>query len=87
MCCPLPSVVVTVTMSEPGTGGYPYGPYLREIPTNPLNNKASFLVLADDAELPGEGTDEHGWVFHPASMTLLADSPGTDDDGKNFIDY
>jgi general secretion pathway protein G len=70
-----------------GTDGYRFGPYLREVPTNPINGKSSVDVLADDATIPAEGDNSHGWIYHPASMTILADSPGADENGKRYIDY
>ena len=75
------------TTAAPGTAGFPFGPYLREVPPNPLNGKNSILVLADGAPFPATGKDATGWVYQPSTDTFRADSPGKDDTGKNYFDY
>jgi general secretion pathway protein G len=71
----------------PGTAGYEYGPYLREVPTNPVNGKSSVQVLADADPFPDAADDSHGWVYKPATMTIKADCPGADSDGNTYFDY
>lgn len=73
--------------ATPGTAGFTFGPYLREIPVNPLNGKSNIVVLADGAALPAGGTDAAGWIYQPSTDTFRADSPGQDDTGKNYFDY
>jgi len=73
--------------AEPGTDGYNYGPYMREIAANPVNGKAAVLVLADDAAFPGAATNDYGYVYQPATLQFKADSAGTDDSGRDFFDY
>lgn len=68
-------------------GAHHYGPYLREMPINPLNGKNSVLIVPDGATLPTAGDDTCGWIYQPSTLTFMADSPGADDSGKNFIDY
>jgi len=73
--------------NEPGTPGFDYGPYLREIPPNPINGKNSVQVMGDDEQFPVEGDDSHGWVYQPAAMLFKGDCPGADDKGKSYFDY
>ena len=73
--------------AAPGTAGYDHGPYLREIPPNPVNGKNTVQIIADGASFPSAGDDSHGWVYKPATLQIRADSPGTDDDGKLYFDY
>lgn len=77
----------TSKTAQPGTPGYDYGPYLREVPTNPLNGKRSVQIIADGAALPVAGDDTHGWVFQPATQLYKSDSPGTDDKAKLYFEY
>ncbi len=70
-----------------GDAGHPFGPYMREIPENPVNGRTSVLILGDAAQVPNSPPDTHGWVYQPATMTLKADCPGTDDKGKAYFDY
>ena len=78
------AVAATAT---PGTAGFAFGPYLREVPPNPLNGKNSIQVVADGAGFPAAGTDSNGWIYQPSTDTFRADSPGKDDTGKNYFDY
>lgn len=73
--------------AEPGTDGFPLGPYLSRMPPNPLNEKATVQVIANTAALPSAGDDSHGWIYHAATLTFKADSPGADDGGTKFIEY
>jgi prepilin-type N-terminal cleavage/methylation domain-containing protein len=71
--------------AAPGTAGYPFGPYLREIPVNPLNSKNSVRVVAAGDSVAPADTD--GWIYQPANMLFKADSTGADDNGVAFSDY
>jgi general secretion pathway protein G len=73
--------------AEPGTPGYDFGPYLREIAPNPINGKSSVQVVADNEAFPAAGDDSHGWVYQPATLLFKADNPGQDEDGRLFFSY
>lgn len=73
--------------AAPGTAGYDYGPYLREVPTNPVNGKSTVDVIADGGAFPAAGDDSHGWVYQPAEMLFKADCPGQDDKGRAYFGY
>ncbi len=79
--------------AAPGTDGYRFGPYLREIPENPLNGKTSVQIVSDDQDMPAEGAmpeaadDSHGWIYKPSALSFRADSTGVDTDGKSYYDY
>ncbi|MFA6133716.1 MAG: type II secretion system protein [Phycisphaerae bacterium] len=70
-----------------GTAGYPYGPYLREIPANPVNGKKTVEIIPDGGSLPGAADDSHGWVYQPSIDRLKADSQGSDNAGVAFFSY
>ena len=73
--------------AEPGTPGFEHGPYLRKMPENPVNGKNTVQVIANNEDFPVAGNDSHGWIYKPATLTLKADSPGTDDNGKSYFSY
>jgi general secretion pathway protein G len=73
--------------ADPGTPGFDFGPYLREVPSNPVNGKTSVQVLGDGAAFPAAGDDSHGWIYHPATLRFKADSPGADDKGVLYFGY
>lgn len=70
-----------------GTAGFPYGPYMQVIPVNPRSDKSTVQIIGDAEAMPATGDDSHGWIYKPAAVSFKADSPGTDDTGKAFIDY
>ena len=74
-------------VADPGTAGYPFGPYLREIPLNPLNNKSTVEIVPDNGTLPAAPDNSHGWIYQPFTSTLLADCPGADDSGELYFNY
>ena len=69
------------------TTGQKFGPYLREVPTNPVNGMSTILVIADGAMFPTGASNQFGWVYQPSSESFKADSTGADEDGKAFFDY
>lgn len=73
------------TTAEPGTPGFDYGPYLRDMTENPINGKSDVLVVGPGA-IPAPD-DSHGWIFQPSTMTVKAGCVGQDDTGKSFWDY
>ncbi|HUS91849.1 MAG TPA: prepilin-type N-terminal cleavage/methylation domain-containing protein [Phycisphaerae bacterium] len=73
--------------AELGTPGFRFGPYLREIPENPINGKRTVRLLANGAAFPGTPQDVYGWIYQPSTLTLKADSSGADDNGIAFFDY
>jgi general secretion pathway protein G len=70
-----------------GTPGYEYGPYMREMPENPVNGKKNVLVIADGADFPTAPSNQFGWVYQPSTLTFRADSDGTDESGKAYFEY
>jgi prepilin-type N-terminal cleavage/methylation domain-containing protein len=70
-----------------GTPGFNYGPYMREMPENPINGKKNVLVIADGADFPTTPSDQFGWVYQPSTLTFRADSGGTDEAGKAYFEY
>lgn len=71
----------------PGTPGYRYGPYFREIPRNPVNDKSSVKVIGNDQSAPTDPDDAYGWLYQPASMTFKAACSSRDDSGRRYVDY
>lgn len=70
-----------------GTAGYERGPYMQMIPRNPLNKLKTIQMLGDGEDFPASGDNSHGWVYKASTGEVRADSPGTDDNGKNYYDY
>jgi len=70
-----------------GTPGFPYGPYLRNIPKNPFNDKKTVQMLGNAEDFPAAADNSHGWVYKTATAEIRADCMGADDNGKRYYDY
>lgn len=70
--------------SSERTDQYCYGPYMSEIPENPINRLTSVLMLDDDDAIPAAA--DFGWVFKPSAYFFI---PGGDVDsqGRPFAGY
>ncbi|MHC4645112.1 MAG: type IV pilin protein [Planctomycetota bacterium] len=73
--------------AEPGTAGYPLGPYMSEIPENPFNNRWVLKMLYKTEPLPEEATGTYGWIYKAATKAIRLDWPGTDKAGDSYYDY
>ena len=73
--------------AAPNTPGYDYGPYLREVPENPVNGKTTVQIITDAQPFPGAPDDSHAWIYKPSTMEFKADSPGADENGEAYFDY
>jgi prepilin-type N-terminal cleavage/methylation domain-containing protein len=69
------------------TPSYHYGPYMRGMPTNPVNGKTTVHVLPAGQALPDTGDNSHGWIFQPSPMALRADCSESDSTGKLYYNY
>lgn len=69
------------------SGNRKFGPYLREVPLNPINGKSTVQVLADTDAFPAQAADKYGWIYQPSTMRFRADCSGADEDGKAYFDY
>ena len=63
------------------------GPYMTEIPENPVNASSSITIILDAGEIPEEPTDNSGWIYKPAERIFKANVSGTDVNGKPYYDY
>ena len=73
--------------APPRTAGYTFGPYMMKIPRNPINEKTTVQIIANDGTVPGTGDDSHGWIYQPSTVTFRADSAGEDESGRAYFEY
>ncbi len=78
---------ITGEIAAPGTPGFPLGPYMREIPPNPINGLATVQIIPDEESVPAVPDGSHGWICQPATLTVKADCTGQDDSGVAYYDY
>jgi general secretion pathway protein G len=61
--------------------------YLRKMPANPFNNLRTMSMIGNGASFPTEATGAYGWVYQPATETIVLDWPGADGGGVRYFDY
>jgi len=66
---------------------YRYGPYLSNMPRNPLNDSATILVMPNGVPLRAPATDAYGWIYRPDTQEIIANLPGSDAGGKPYAEY
>ncbi len=91
----LPVFLPQITMHTNSTGGwksssaggYSYGPYLLEIPENPLNNSSVVYVVANNGSFPASEVANTGWLYHAPTKKVRLNTFGTDSEGLSYQDY
>lgn len=69
------------------TDEYRFGPYLEQIPVNPINNSSEIRFITSKESFPAKPTGEQGWVYQPSTGLLSANSSGADMDSMLFMNY
>jgi prepilin-type N-terminal cleavage/methylation domain-containing protein len=63
-----------------------YGPYLSQMPANPINGMSSVEVISNNQTLPSpDGTT--GWVYQAQTQEIFANVTGNDSSGTPFANY
>jgi prepilin-type N-terminal cleavage/methylation domain-containing protein len=73
-------------VGEASDSTHRFGPYLRSMPANPINNLKTVRIV-DSGDFPEEAAGSHGWIYQPDTVTIAADAPGTDSNGVAYINY
>jgi prepilin-type N-terminal cleavage/methylation domain-containing protein len=61
---------------------YPFGPYIRAIPAEPIGNSATVAVL--DTVLPAPTTVVNGWLYSTLTGQFIMNSNATDSKSKAY---
>jgi general secretion pathway protein G len=65
---------------------YSYGPYLSQMPMNPVNSLTTITIVANGASMPTpDGTT--GFIYQPQTTTIIPNLVGNDTDGVPFSSY
>ena len=74
-------------MATIGTSGFPYGPYLSEMPKNPLNGNDTLYVVDNSSSFPATSPGNFGWIYQPVTKTIRINLFETDLEGKDYQSY
>jgi general secretion pathway protein G len=72
-------------VSDVRTNLYKWGPYIDQMPKNPLNGKADIKILSPGDAFTPDGTT--GWLYQPATGLIKANVAGNDGAGHAIVDY
>ena len=74
--------------TTPATSTYPYGPYVREIPENPINGYSTVKIFTSDTEFADNADDTTGWIYKALTGEIRINSTATDDAGNQaYYEY
>lgn len=74
-------------IADPGTEGFPFGPYISNMASNPFNNSKTTKMIINTENLPDEATGTFGWIYKPITKEIRLDWPGINEDGMQYYDY
>lgn len=74
-------------VSAMATSLYRYGPYIQNFPKNPVNHSNQVKFIAAEASLPFAPSGDQGWIYQPATATIMANVDGLDGSGNRYFDY
>ena len=69
-----PSFSTDVSGSVGSGVNFPYGPYLKLLPTNPYTDSASIKVITNDPAQPGDVTGSGGWLYNTTTGGIWIDN-------------
>jgi type II secretory pathway pseudopilin PulG len=76
---------ISANVGGPG-GAFPYGPYLTQVPPNPVNGLNTVKMIGNNDSIPApDGTT--GWIFKPQTQEVFANVKGKDDSGTPYSTY
>jgi general secretion pathway protein G len=59
---------------------FKFGPYLSKMPKNPLNDLDT-IKISSSADLTTDVDDATGWIYNPATQSIIANKSGADNNG------
>jgi general secretion pathway protein G len=65
---------------------FTYGPYLSQMPSNPVNGMSSVEMVSNNQALPPPDGST-GWVYKPQTQEIFANVTGEDSSGQPFSSY
>jgi general secretion pathway protein G len=69
---------------------FQYGPYLTQMPNNPVNSSNGILVIPDGGSFPTvdpTNPNDYGFMYQPQTSTILPYLSGNDTDGVPYSTY
>jgi general secretion pathway protein G len=68
------------------SGSIVFGPYLGSMPSNPLNNLSTILIVPNGGTVPAPDGST-GWIYKAQTIEIYANLTGNDSNGTPYIQY
>lgn len=77
------------TVGSSSSQTFRFGPYMAEIPINPINGSSAIFIVPNGSTLPPAptGMTPYGWLYKAETMEFKAYLPGQDENGRAYYDY
>jgi general secretion pathway protein G len=66
---------------------YQFGPYLSQMPANPMNSLNTITVIANGGTIPSTPDGLTGFYYQAQTKTIVANLVGNDSDGVPYTTY
>lgn len=77
---------INCNVAGPTLPTYPYGPYLKQLPVDPMNNLCTLKLVGNNQAMPApDGTT--GWIYKVQTQEVMANVKGKDDSGIPYSAY
>ncbi|HZL36812.1 MAG TPA: prepilin-type N-terminal cleavage/methylation domain-containing protein [Tepidisphaeraceae bacterium] len=74
--------------SATGSATYKYGPYLSQMPQNPISSDAGIWMVTTGDTMPApDQTQPYGWIYNPQSQQVISNLVGQDQNGVLYSAY
>ena len=73
-------------LSPSASTSFPYGPYLRQVPVNPVNRLSTFKMVGNNQPMPAPDGST-GWIYKPQTQEVIPNLTGKDDSGAAYSSY
>jgi type II secretory pathway pseudopilin PulG len=73
-------------LSASDSTAFPYGPYLKQVPVNPVNGLSTFEMVGNNQSMPAPDGST-GWIYQPQTQEVIPNLTGKDDSGAAYSSY
>ena len=68
------------------SSNYQYGPYLKQLPANPMNSLSTLTMVGNNQPMP-DPDGRTGWIYKAQTQEIIANVKGKDDSGIPYSAY
>ena len=78
----------SATSAKAPSASYPLGPYLSELPVNPINGKRGIKLISGSVTDFSTAVDaNYGWLYQKETCTFRMSVAGNDSQGVSYVAY